>query len=139
MTTIKTTEVLDPHPHPHPRTRPPTTNETTPKPMPMNINVVIVESHQHVLEHIHAVLRRNKKLLGQPWQLIHFDGHPDLACPTTVPASGTCCDLFHSFLSFSLRFHASFILNSSYTFSLFPIIIISFSMFYTTASGSSSS
>jgi len=43
------------------------------------INVVIVESHQHALEHYHSVIRKFK--IFEPWFMIHFDAHPDLACP----------------------------------------------------------
>lgn len=50
------------------------------------IPVVIVESHQHVLEHVHDVLRK-KKLFHQSWSMVHFDAHPDLACPKTAPAT----------------------------------------------------
>jgi hypothetical protein len=46
------------------------------------VNVLVVESHQHALEHIHSALRSNNKRLGSPWELIHFDAHPDLACGT---------------------------------------------------------
>ena len=50
------------------------------------IHVVVVESHQHVLEHIHAVLRR-ERLLAAPWSMLHLDAHPDLACPQArIPA-----------------------------------------------------
>jgi hypothetical protein len=44
------------------------------------INVVIVESHQHALEHVHSAIRKGK-YFGQDWSMIHFDAHPDLACP----------------------------------------------------------
>jgi hypothetical protein len=50
------------------------------------IPVVIVESHHHVLEHIHHVLRK-QKLTSINWSMVHFDAHPDLACPTNVPAA----------------------------------------------------
>lgn len=67
------------------------------------INVVIVESHQHILEHIHQCLRnqyrqnarRNKKSENKIKQrdaffnfnLVHFDAHPDMACPNCkIPA-----------------------------------------------------
>ncbi|GKY92440.1 hypothetical protein MPSEU_000214500 [Mayamaea pseudoterrestris] len=49
------------------------------------IPVVVVESHQHVLEHIHHVLRR-KNLLSKPLYMLHFDAHADLACPMNIPA-----------------------------------------------------
>ena len=49
------------------------------------IPVVLVESHQHVLEHIHDVLRK-KKLFQDHWSMVHFDAHPDLACSKTAPA-----------------------------------------------------
>lgn len=48
--------------------------------------MVIVEPHQHVLEHIHTVLRK-ERLLTQEWSMLHFDSHPDLACPNpSIPA-----------------------------------------------------
>ena len=47
------------------------------------IYVVVVESHQHVLEHIHSILRQRRAL--KSWSMLHFDAHPDLACPN-VPA-----------------------------------------------------
>ena len=50
-----------------------------------SIPVVVVESHQHVLEHVHATLRK-QKLMTKPWSMLHLDAHPDLACPATVPA-----------------------------------------------------
>ena len=61
--------------------------------------VVVVESHQHAVEHYHFVLRRrrtsrkarNKARKASelsPWTLIHFDAHPDLACPNeTIPVA----------------------------------------------------
>ena len=49
------------------------------------IPIVVVESHQHVLEHIHHVLRR-KKVLTEPLGMLHFDAHSDLACPMDIPA-----------------------------------------------------
>jgi len=49
------------------------------------VDVVIVEAHHHCLEHIHSVLRKRK--IFQSWTMIHFDAHPDLACPT-IPARG---------------------------------------------------
>jgi hypothetical protein len=49
------------------------------------IPLVIVESHQHVLEHVHDAIRR-QKLFGKPWSMLHFDAHPDLACPRVAPA-----------------------------------------------------
>jgi len=48
------------------------------------VDVVIVEAHHHCLEHIHSVLRRKK--IFRPWKLVHFDAHPDLACPN-IPAA----------------------------------------------------
>jgi hypothetical protein len=47
--------------------------------------VVIVESHQHVLEHVHDVLRK-KKIFDETWSMVHFDAHPDLACSKSAPA-----------------------------------------------------
>ena len=58
----------------------------------MKISVAVVEAHQHVLEHIHHVLRRRARKKGDisnagTWSMIHFDSHPDLACPNeTIPA-----------------------------------------------------
>jgi len=52
------------------------------------IPVVVVESHQHVLYHIHHVLRKQKVLLKETWTMLHFDAHPDLACPhSDIPAA----------------------------------------------------
>lgn len=65
------------------------------------IPVVVVESHQHVLEHYHYLLR--KKILclktkalfvneendkdNNCWSMIHIDSHADLSCPgSQVPA-----------------------------------------------------
>jgi hypothetical protein len=48
--------------------------------------VVIVESHQHALEHVHFALRRNQHCRLERWTMLHFDAHPDLACPAHVPA-----------------------------------------------------
>ena len=51
------------------------------------VHVLVVESHQHVLEHTHHILRR-KRLLNQSWSMLHFDAHPDLACPhPNIPAA----------------------------------------------------
>jgi hypothetical protein len=49
------------------------------------IPLVIVESHQHVLEHVHDAIRRHK-LFNKPWSMLHFDAHPDLACSVVAPA-----------------------------------------------------
>lgn len=48
------------------------------------MDVVIVEDHHHCLEHIHFLIR--KKKIFERWSMLHFDAHPDLACPTVVPA-----------------------------------------------------
>ena len=57
----------------------------------MPINLVVVEAHQHLLEHIHYILRCNarkdkdKQILS--WGMLHWDSHPDLACPNeSIPA-----------------------------------------------------
>ena len=50
------------------------------------IHIVIVESHQHVLEHIHDSLRK-KKMFNEPWSMIHVDAHPDMACTRSAPAT----------------------------------------------------
>jgi hypothetical protein len=51
------------------------------------VHVLVVESHQHVLEHVHHILRR-QRLLNQSWSMLHFDAHPDLACPhPNIPAA----------------------------------------------------
>jgi hypothetical protein len=51
------------------------------------VHVLVVESHQHVLEHTHHILRR-KRLLNMSWSMLHFDAHPDLACPhPNIPAA----------------------------------------------------
>jgi UPF0489 domain len=72
------------------------------------VYLVVVESHQHVLEHIHTVLRK-EKILNEEWSMLHFDAHPDLACPhasipakacflpyepfpSNMPATATICD-----------------------------------------------
>jgi len=57
------------------------------------IHVLVVESHQHVLETAHFFLRRTQRRLllqqqGFSWSMLHFDAHPDLACPhDTIPAA----------------------------------------------------
>lgn len=92
----------------------------------VSIVIVVVESHQHALEHIHAVVRlwnrqsrrrrkgvnehdgaacsprvagagagaggKDEKKEGEglesSWMMVHFDSHPDLACPGQhVPAA----------------------------------------------------
>ena len=78
-----------------------------------SIPVVVVESHQHVLEHIHAVLRHRARVhsrevrqrqqkemasnheilplsLPPPISVIHFDSHPDLACPSPCVPARAC-------------------------------------------------
>lgn len=50
-----------------------------------HIPLVIVESHHHVLEHVHDAIRR-RKLFNKPWSMLHFDAHPDLACTVVSPA-----------------------------------------------------
>ena len=47
------------------------------------IPLVVVEAHNHALEHIHSALRRRALT---DWTMLHFDAHPDLACPRTVSA-----------------------------------------------------
>ena len=54
-----------------------------------SIYVVIVEPHQHVLEHIHTVLRK-ERLLTKEWSMLHFDSHPDLACPNPCIPAKAC-------------------------------------------------
>jgi len=60
----------------------------------MPMNVVVVEAHQHLLEHIHYILRCNaRKAKGsQPlsWGMLHWDSHPDLACPNEGIPAGAC-------------------------------------------------
>jgi len=49
---------------------------------PPPLRVAVVERHNHALEHIHLALRRAPGLpSGAGWTLLHFDSHPDLACP----------------------------------------------------------
>ena len=81
---------------------------------PSRIPVVVVESHQHVLEHIHAFLRHRARIhsrkvrrrqhgsmvssdhqtsapsLPPPIAMVHFDSHPDLACPSTCVPARAC-------------------------------------------------
>lgn len=52
------------------------------------IYVVVVEYHQHALEHIHSIFRRRKSL--KPWSMLHFDAHPDLACPSNNVTARSC-------------------------------------------------
>jgi hypothetical protein len=54
--------------------------------MTRKIPLVVVEQHQHVLEHVHLILRKDKRLLQEPWTMVHFDAHPDMACSTDLPA-----------------------------------------------------
>lgn len=53
------------------------------------IPVVVVESHHHVLEHIHAELRK-RRLLCSKWSMLHFDSHADLACPGPHIPAASC-------------------------------------------------
>lgn len=53
------------------------------------LKVVIVEPHHHALEHIHEILRRQRRL-GKSWSLCHIDAHPDLACPSKGIPAGAC-------------------------------------------------
>ena len=67
-----------------------------------DIFVVVVEPHHHVLKHIHYILRRQlarrkRRKLGKnnspqhnAWQMLHFDAHPDLACPNRGIPAGAC-------------------------------------------------
>ena len=56
------------------------------------MKIVVVESHQHVLEHIHSELRKNFRKCrasthANCLNMIHLDAHPDLACPGVhIPA-----------------------------------------------------
>jgi hypothetical protein len=55
------------------------------------INLIIVEPHHHVLEHIHYTLRQQARKIKDgsslKWSLLHWDSHPDLACPNEgIPA-----------------------------------------------------
>lgn len=54
--------------------------------MTATLPLVVVEQHQHALEHVHYVLRNDKRLLLSTWTLVHFDSHPDMACPNEMPA-----------------------------------------------------
>jgi hypothetical protein len=50
------------------------------------IPVVVVEQHQHACEHIHQVLRQRRRC--DAWSMVHYDAHPDLACPHgSIPAA----------------------------------------------------
>mmetsp|Transcript_20632 Transcript_20632/g.25324 ORF Transcript_20632/g.25324 Transcript_20632/m.25324 type:complete len:739 (-) Transcript_20632:108-2324(-) len=60
----------------------------------MTINLVVVEAHHHILEHIHYTLRQRRRSSAKTtktnipsWSMLHFDSHPDLACPETIPAA----------------------------------------------------
>ena len=77
-------------------THPPKTqNAMSPKVHGDPIPLVVVESHHHVLEHIHARLRRlllrsQKEHARKPfaWRMLHYDAHPDLSCPhSSIPAA----------------------------------------------------
>lgn len=56
------------------------------------IDIVIVEPHHHALEHIHHVMRRHarKKRQVRSWTMVHFDSHPDLACPNHMIPARLC-------------------------------------------------
>jgi len=60
------------------------------------LHVVVVESHHHVLEHVHHVLRRKRFQYSKNrrpvptengWSMLHVDAHPDMACPPHIPAA----------------------------------------------------
>jgi len=57
----------------------------------ITIDVIVVEPHHHALEHIHSFVRRKARKSRcktmSSWTMIHFDSHPDLACPNhDIPA-----------------------------------------------------
>lgn len=54
--------------------------------MTKKLPLVVIEQHQHALEHVHYVLRKDKRLMSSSWTMVHFDSHPDMACPTNMPA-----------------------------------------------------
>eukprot|EP00554_Chaetoceros_debilis_P015501 CAMPEP_0194123336 /NCGR_PEP_ID=MMETSP0150-20130528/54078_1 /TAXON_ID=122233 /ORGANISM="Chaetoceros debilis, Strain MM31A-1" /LENGTH=114 /DNA_ID=CAMNT_0038816539 /DNA_START=33 /DNA_END=373 /DNA_ORIENTATION=+ len=61
------------------------------------INVVVVEAHNHALEHVHYILRRRSRStrefpnkLSSFWTMVHFDSHPDLACPNGDISAAAC-------------------------------------------------
>ena len=52
--------------------------------------VIICEWHQHVLPHIHRGIA-SRHLPSTGLNMLHFDAHPDLTFPLTMPASA-CFD-----------------------------------------------
>ena len=54
--------------------------------MTTKLPLVVIEHHQHALEHVHYVLRQDKRLLLSTWTMVHYDSHPDMACPNDMPA-----------------------------------------------------
>ena len=54
------------------------------------LRVVIVERQNHALEHVHHALRRAASLTGG-WTMVHFDSHPDLACPDPAHVCARAC------------------------------------------------
>lgn len=55
------------------------------------INLIVVEAHHHVIEHIHYILRQRARKIKDgsrlAWSMLHWDSHPDLACPNEdIPA-----------------------------------------------------
>ena len=46
------------------------------------VKVVVVEDHHHVLEHIHAALRRQPSLPS--WRMLHIDAHPDCTFVSSI-------------------------------------------------------
>ena len=54
------------------------------------LRVVIVERQNHALEHVHHALRRAASLTGG-WTMVHFDSHPDLACPDPAHLCARAC------------------------------------------------
>ncbi|KAF0699224.1 Aste57867_10189 [Aphanomyces stellatus] len=49
------------------------------------IPTVVVDDHHHVLEPIHKAIRK-RILPFSNWNMVHFDAHPDLAFPRSIPA-----------------------------------------------------
>ena len=54
--------------------------------MPKHIPLAVVDDHNEALDFYYKLIARSKIPL-KDLCLVHFDSHPDLACPETIPVA----------------------------------------------------